>query len=399
VTEARGKRRGQGEDSIYWDSSKNRYVGAVSLGFSPAGTRIRRKVTGRTKAEVRDKLRELHQEVASGLKTSHTYTVNDALDDWLAQDLDGVSARTVVLYRDTIAPMLREQLGTARLRELTAGDVQAALTALASRVSTRTVQISRNVLARAIRRAERDGLIARNVAALAKLPRGQRAGRPSRSLTLEQATALIEAAVGTRLQAYITLSLLTGLRTEEARALRWDHVVIWVDDAAGWQPVTLAGFDRASAGDDRFAIYVWRAQRHGGDTKTEKSRRTLALPRRAVEALREHRKIQAKDRLKAGALWQDSGLVFCSTIGTSLDDHNVRRQFHKVTEAAGLGTAWVPRELRHTFVSLLSAHGVPVEAIALLAGHNQTATTELVYRHQIVPALTRGAEVMDQIFG
>jgi hypothetical protein len=58
----------------------------------------------------------------------------------------------------------------------------------------------------------------------------------------------------------------------------------------------------------------------------------------------------------------------------------------------------VPRELRHTFVSLLSAHGVPVEAIALLAGHQQTATTELVYRHQIVPSLTRGAEVMDQIF-
>jgi site-specific recombinase XerD len=83
----------------------------------------------------------------------------------------------------------------------------------------------------------------------------------------------------------------------------------------------------------------------------------------------------------------------------SLDDHNVRRQFRVITEAAGLGSEWVPRELRHTFVSLLSAHGVPVEAIALLAGHNQTATTELVYRHQIVPALTRGAEVMDQIFG
>ena len=69
-----------------------------------------------------------------------------------------------------------------------------------------------------------------------------------------------------------------------------------------------------------------------------------------------------------------------------------------MTESAGLGSTWVPRELRHTFVSLLSAHGVPVEAIALPAGHNQTATTELVYRHQIVPALTRGAEVMDQIF-
>jgi integrase len=399
VTQAKGKRRGQGEDSIYWDSSKNRYIGAVSLGFSPSGTRIRKKVTGRTKAEVRDKLRQLRQEVDSGLRLSRSYTVNDALDDWLAQGLDDVSARTVKLYRDTIASALREQLGTVVLRNLTARDVQNALTALASRMSTRTVQISRNVLARALRHAERDGRAARNVAALVKLPKGQRSGRPSKSLTLEQATALLDAAKDTRLEAYITLSLLIGLRTEEARALRWDHVVMWVDDAVGWQPVAIAGFDRARAGDDCFAIYVWRAQRHGGDTKTEKSRRTLALPRRCVEALREHRKVQAKDRLKAGALWQDCGLVFCSTIGTPLDDHNVRRQFRKVTEAAGLGTAWVPRELRHTFVSLLSAHGVPVEAIALLAGHNQTATTELVYRHQIVPALTRGAEVMDQIFG
>jgi integrase len=399
VTQVKGKRRGQGEDSIYWDSSKNRYVGAVSLGFSPSGTRVRRKVTGRTKAEVRDKLRALHLQVDSGLRPRRRYTVNDALDDWLAHGLDGLSARTLALYKGTIAPVLREQLGAVRLTDLTASDVQAALTVMAAGLSTRTVQISRNVLVRAIRHAERDDLVTRNVAVLVKLPKGQRAGRPSRALTLEQAAALMEAAKGTRLEAYIILSQLTGLRTEEARALRWDHVVTWVDDAAGWQPVTIAGFDHARAGEDLIAIYVWRAQRHGGDTKTEKSRRTLALPRRCVEALREHRKIQAKDQLRAGELWQDCGLVFCSTIGTPLDDHNVRRQFRKITEAAGLGSTWVPRELRHTFVSLLSAHGVPVEAIALLAGHNQTATTELVYRHQIVPALTRGAEVMDLIFG
>jgi len=49
--------------------------------------------------------------------------------------------------------------------------------------------------------------------------------------------------------------------------------------------VTTAGFDPASVGEDRYAIYVWRSERHGGDTKTEKSRRTLALPHRCVEAL------------------------------------------------------------------------------------------------------------------
>jgi integrase len=392
VTQAKGQRRGHGEDSIYWDSSKHRYVGAVSLGFTPAGTRIRRKVTGRTKAEVRSKLRELHQEVDSGLRPRQGYTVNDALDDWLAHGLEDVSARTVTLYKGTIVPLLSERLGPVKLKDLTAGDVQDALTAVAARMSTRTVQISRNVLVRAIRRAERDGLAARNVAALVKPPKGQRGGRPSKSLTLEQALALMEAAKGTRLEAYITLSLLTGLRTEEARALRWDHVVAWV--GGQWQPVTEAGFDH-----EQLAVLVWRSDRAGGDTKTPRSRRTLALARRCVAALRDHRARQAADRLAAGLLWQDHNLVFASTVGSPLDDHNVRRQFRKITESAGLGTTWVPRELRHTFVSLLSAHGVPVEAIALLAGHNQTATTELVYRHQIVPALTRGAEVMDQIFG
>jgi integrase len=192
-------------------------------------------VPGRTKAEVRDKLRELHQEVDNGLRTSRTYTVNDALDDWLACGLDGTSAQTVGLYRDTVAPMLRAQLGTVRLRDLTASDVQGALTALASQVSTRTVQISRNVLTRAIRHAERDGLVVRNVAALVKPPKGQRAGRPSKSLTLDQAIAVMDAARGTWLEACITLSLLTGLRTEEARALRWNHVVAWVGDQ--WRPV------------------------------------------------------------------------------------------------------------------------------------------------------------------
>ena len=91
--------------------------------------------------------------------------------------------------------------------------------------------------------------------------------------------------------------------------------------------------------------------------------------------------------------------MFASAVGTAMDDHNVRRMFRTITEDAGLGTDWVPREMRQTFVSLLSARGDPVETIALLAGHNQTSTTELVYRHQIVPALTRGAEVMDEIFG
>ena len=392
MTHATSKRRGRGEDSIYWDATKSCYVGAVSLGYSPSGTRIRKRVMARTKTEVREKLKELHQQAENGVRPRRHYTVNDALDDWLATGLDELAPSTVTVYRNTIAKALREELGTVELTKLTAGAVQKALANLAAQRSTRTVQMSHNVLVRAIRHAERDDLVGRNVAALVRPPKGQLRGRPSKSLTLEQAVALMAAAQGTRLEAYIVLSLLSGMRTEEARALRWDHVVAWV--GGQWVPVAEAGFEH-----EQVAVFVWRAERAGGDTKTPESRRTLELPRKCVEALKEHRARQAADRLSAGPLWQDHGLVFASVAGTAMDDHNVRRMFRVITEEAGLGTGWVPREMRHTFVSLLSARGVPVEAIALLAGHNQTATTELVYRHQIVPALTRGAEVMDQIFG
>jgi integrase len=289
-----GKRRGRGEDSIYWDEAKNRYVGVVSLGYSASGMRVRKKVMGRTKTEVRDKLKELHAQVESGVRQRRHYTVNDVLDDWLATGLDGLAPATVKVYRDTIAKALREELGTVDLTKLTAAAVQKALAGIAAGRSTRTVQMAHNVLVRAIRHAERDDLVGRNVAALVKPPKGQMAERPSKSLTLEQAVALLAAARGTRLEAYIVVSLLSGMRTEEARALRWDHVVAWV--SGQWVPVSEAGIDHGQV-----AVFVWRAERAGGDTKTPESRRTLALPRKCVEALREHRVRQAEDRARGRA--------------------------------------------------------------------------------------------------
>ena len=206
---------------------------------------------------------------------------------------------------------------------------------------------------------------------------------------MEQAQALISAASGHRragnggsatvrpyrLLAYIVLLLTTGIRPEEARALRWDLL----DLEAG-------------------TISVWRSDRAGGDTKTPKSRRTLKLPQIALIALRQRKIIQNEERLRAGESWQDSNLVFTTAIGTMLDQHNIRREFRQITKAAGLGTDWVPRELRHTFVSIMSDGGVLAEEIARVAVHKQTSTTELIYRHELRPVIVTGAEVMDKIF-
>ena len=193
------------------------------------------------------------------------------------------------------------------------------------------------------------------------------------------------------MHAYIAVSLTVGLRTEEVRALRWDHVVARVDNQ--WLPVTVAGFDC-----EQLAAFVWRSVRVHGETKTERSRRTLELPRIAVNGVSGWRLAQDDERLAADTLWQDTGLVFTTSTGTALSAGNVRRMFRNVCKRAGIGEDWTPRELRHSFVSLMSDRGISTEEISRLVGHRSTRTTEVVYRHELRPVLRTGAEVMDTIF-
>jgi site-specific recombinase XerD len=379
-----GTRRSHGEDSVYYDHAHGYWVGAVSLGHSPDGRRRRRTVRGHTKTEVRDKLRALREEIAANVQTPASYTVRQAIDDWLDAGLDGRAESTITKYRHVLKPV-SEKIGRAVLRDLTAHDVRQALTALARGKSTSTVAIAHNALTRAIRHAESRDLVRRNVSALIDTPKGQ-SGRPSQALSIEQAKKLVDEAgdlAKHRLGAYVVLCLQTGIRTEEARALTWQHVDLdGQPDADPFVPPSIA---------------VWRSVRHHGDTKTRKSRRTLALPQRAVDILHEHRERQDACKHRAGEAWKDHDLVFCTGIGTPLDAGNIRRQFRLVTDAAGLGRGWTPQELRHTFVSLLSATGTPVEEIARLAGHSSTRTTEVIYRRELRPVLTRGAEAMDAI--
>jgi len=131
---------------------------------------------------------------------------------------------------------------------------------------------------------------------------------------------------------------------------------------------------------------------------TEQSRRTLALPAAAVHTLRALRETQAEERHAAGEDWQHTGLVFTTHLGAALDAGNVRKMFKRVCDEAGIGDSWTPRELRTSFVSLMSHQGVSIEEIARLVGHATTRTTEIVYRRALRPVITTGAEVMDELF-
>ncbi len=190
---------------------------------------------------------------------------------------------------------------------------------------------------------------------------------------------MLTLATGDPLHAYLMVSLLTGGRTEELRALRWEHVHLDSETPH---------------------VEVWRSVRAGADTKTRKSCRTLALPAHAIEVLRSHRVEQVEGRLREARDWVDHGLMFPTAAGTVMDAANVRRDFRRALSLVpGLVPGeWTPRELRHSFVSLLSESGVPIEEVSRLVGHSGTHVTELVYRKQLRPVIQTGARAMDALF-
>jgi hypothetical protein len=144
---------------------------------------IRRKVSGQTRTEVKDRLKALHAELDAGVRSAAGYTVEKAVADWLDEGLPGRTAKTVEAKRDSLRPLMAV-IGTIPLKDLTVQDVRTALKKIAGTHATRTLQKAHNCLTRAVRHPEGQDLVRRNVSALVDTPRGLE-GRLSQSLTLE----------------------------------------------------------------------------------------------------------------------------------------------------------------------------------------------------------------------
>jgi len=437
--EPRKRRARRGDDGISWDKSNKCYIGTISLGYDGSGRRRRRTVRGKTKQEVKEKLDSLHEEINAGIQTPATYTVKQCVADWL-DDLT-LDADTVAIYRGQAEKWIYPKIGATKLKDFKATDADRFFKDLGKLLTKASLVKIKSMLVRSFRRAQKFDLIGKNVAELVDLPQGQ-PGRPSRAMTEEQASTVLKAASGQptayvkvvktsngrygashaaskngesacgikprndapvtetsidlaettcrlcraqlgldkdanatqRLEALFVLSITLGLRPGELRKLTWDHV----DLAYG-------------------VIHVWRSASRTGETKTPQSKRSLVLPKRAVDALTKHRKRQAKERLAAGAAWHDTNLVFCHEDGRPYTKDALNWRFSKVTKQAGLGH-WHAHEGRHTAVSIMSHNGVPIQDISDTVGHKSTHVTETVYRHVIVPAIRGGATVMDRVF-
>jgi integrase len=341
------------------------------------GKRQRKYVTGSTQAEALTKLRKVQRESEAGVVSDDQITVGQFLTRWIETNLPGnVAGSTLDDYAHTVRLHLDPPLGHKKLSKLTVAEVDALWAAKRKKgYKPNTIRIMRAVLRRALAQAEREGLITRNVAALSQPPR--LAQPDGRALTVEQASALLDAARDDRLEVAYLLMLSYGLRRGEMLGLAWADF-----DPKGRTLTVRHAVTRrkSSRGDDGTYAGGVASRVELSELKTRRSRRVLFLTPGIVEALQRHADQQRAERANSVGLWSDHGLIFTSSIGTPIDPDNFAKHFVRLAKAAGLGH-WHPHEARHSAASVMLAQGVPLEVVSEILGHSSIYITKDVYGH------------------
>jgi integrase len=376
--EQKRRKRGQGEGSIY-KRKDGRWVAVVNLGYQN-GKLTRKSYYGQTRKEASDKLTAALNDIKKGIPiVTERQTVKEFLDRWLNDCVKpSVRLSTFLSYESEVRVHISPKLGHIQLEKLTPQHIQAYMNdRLKSELSATTVAYHRSLLRMALNQALRWNLVGRNVATLVDPPRTEK--YEIQPITPEQARSFLEVLNGNRLEALFAVALSLGLRRGEALGLRWSDI--------DFDARTLRVSQILQRLDHKLCF---------SEPKTKSSKRVLALPETLVSKLREHRTRQLEEKLAAGEHWQDTGLVFTTSIGTPIDPRNVKRKLDALLKAAELPHYRV-HDLRHFCASLLLAQGVPLKVVSDLLGHTRISVTADLYTH-VLPSLKREAmDLMDSI--
>ncbi len=378
---ARKKReRGNGQGTVAPRRNKQgKIIGYRGAFFGPDGKR--HWVSAKTKTECWSKLSAAMTDADRGVLPSSAgnLTVGAYLESWLA-DIEGTVRRhTYEQYKSVVGKHLIPALGRAKLTDLQRPAIRKLYREKKqSGLKSRTVEYIHVTLHKALNDAVGDRLLNYNPAEGLKLP--QKDAEETKALSPEQASALLCAARGGRLEALYVVALHTGLRRGELLALRWNDI----------------DFEKGTLRVDQ------SLDQHGAfhAPKREESRRTLRLTPVALAALKAHRLRQNAERLKVGERWSDNDLVFPNTVGRPMNPSNLyRRDFQPLLEKAGLNDqGFTFHSLRHTFATTLAASGVHPSTAQKMLGHKDIRMTLAIYTHATDDMQDGAVEAISEAF-
>jgi integrase len=395
------KRRGNNEGSIY-KMKDGRWRGAISVGWKTNEAGVpqwhRKTITGATRAAVQEEMKRLLRDQQRGINIDpEKKTVKEFLGHWLESIKRDVEPATYVSYEGAARLHISPLLGKIPLAKLTVKDVQrfklAKLESVIEKgpgvkkdstedprcLSARSVRYLMVVLRMALDAALKQDLVARNVAKLVAFPKVE--ATEMAPYTPAEAQRFLEAARSHRLGALFSVALALGLRKGEALGLRWPAI----DLERGTLSVRQA-LQRVKLPGEKSQLLLKEPKRL--------SRRTLNLPAVILSELIAHRRRQEEERVWAGSRWKDTGFVFTTKCGGSIEPGYLGSAFSQIVKVAQLPRVRI-HDLRHTAATLLLSQGVHAKVVAELLGHSRIAITLDLYSH-VVPELRKeAAEKMD----
>jgi integrase len=354
----------------------------IDLGRDPRGKRIRKWHSGYLTKKAAEAARV---ELLSGLQRGEyvppsTITVGRWLADWL-DGRQAITDTTRTTYRWE-SKRITDNLGPVRLRDLSPSMVAGFYRQLTNGgLAAKSVKNTHGVLHRALEDAVRAGIVARNVADHQELPRAERPD--TMAWTAGELTTFLAHVVGHRLYAAWALMCSTGMRRSEVLGLRWSNI----DMEAG----RLAVVDTVVVVNHRPVLRI-------EETKSRRSRRSVALDLGTVAILREHRAAQAAERLLAGPAWRDLGMVFSDELGQVVNPVWFTRATKSLARAAGVPPLTPHAAGRHTWATLALSSGIPAKVVADRFGHSTVAVTLDRYSHVIEGMDREAAEKVATLF-
>lgn len=348
-----------------------RWEARYTVGRDPGtGKQVQRSVYGATQQEVRKKLAQLTAALDAGTyKEPCKMTVGQWLDIWAADYLGGVKPFTVVSYTGHIKNHIKPALGSVKLEALNAHTIQAFYNSLGAEregkpgLSPKTVKNVHGVLHKALQQAVKIGYLRFNPADACELPRAVR--KELKPLDEEQSKAFLKAIQGHRYEMLYTVTLFTGMREGEALGLMWECV-----DFKKGTILINKQMQREKKKNGQYLLVP---------TKNGKSRTITPAPW-VLKLLRTQRAKQAEQQLRAGPIWEDSGLVFANELGHHLAIHTVYKDFKQIAASIGCPDARF-HDLRHSYAVAAIRSGDDIKTVQGNLGHATAAFTLDVYGH------------------
>ncbi len=353
---------GEQKDGIAKRGSSYSYI--VRVKDPETGISKQKWVSGfATKEEARSARDKARTEARTGVFVSPTkVTVKEHFEAWWEIKKEKVKPTTAENYRFLLDRYILPKFGSQLLKDLTSVKIEKMLIELIRDHSESTVRLVSIVLAQGLERAVKDRLLPLNPAKGIERPKGKK--RTVTPYTSSELKRLLEELESHRLFAFFRLLAYTGGRRGEILALRWS-------DLDPEKATLTISKNRTRLG----KTVIEQDSTKGGDGK-----RIVQLDSETLRLMKDHRKRQIEERMKAGSLWQEGNFIFAQENGLPLDPSTPYHLFKKTAKRLGLRSESL-HSIRHLHATELLNSGAGVHLVKDRLGHSDISTTLRIYAH------------------